>query len=616
MAGTGTAHLRRPERGAAARRGPRRRVPRRAAAARSRPCRASASTCSRARPSASSASPAAASRRPAGRSCSCPRPPAGGCSSRASDLTDARRRREVREARRRMQMIFQDPISSLNPRRQGRRHRRRAAAHLGHRHRRRSSRPRSTRCSSAVGLDPEVAGPKRPHQFSGGQCQRISIARALVLDPTLIICDEPVSALDVSVQAQILNLLEDMKARYGAHARLHRPRPRRREERQRPGRGHVPRQALRGRPRPTSSTPSRRTRTRRRCCRPIPVPDPTCAGRGRASSSAATCRRRSTRRRAAGSAPAARGPPSGAPRRSRMLRPVLRRRRHRRPRRRLPPPAGRGRRRARPAHRPGARLSRRRAQIDRCAARTAATSSSVAPRPAEISSSAAAPGRRPTGGARWARRSPRTDAIAAAGDLRRRRRGGRGGPRRRRARHGRTKRARRVKSGHRASWRSSTPGARRHAVGPADVLVVDDVLDEVDLGAQAGDGEGPERRAGADPLDDAVVAALLLRGHEPVGEAAQGATASPSRMPGPASRLRSRTHEVGGQVEGGPALAQRRGVGAELVEPLAQLHPLAGVEGRRSVVGGMALGHGPEVRVGPWPQPPPCRSTSTPSTRW
>ena len=75
--------------------------------------------------------------------------------------------------------------------------------------------PRVNSLLEQVGIDPSVAIDKHAHEFSGGQCQRISIARALSTDPKLLICDEPVSALDVSVQAQILNLLEDLKAEFG-----------------------------------------------------------------------------------------------------------------------------------------------------------------------------------------------------------------------------------------------------------------------------------------------------------------------------------------------------------------------------------------------------------------
>jgi peptide/nickel transport system ATP-binding protein len=120
----------------------------------------------------------------------------------------------LRALRPKLQMIFQDPISSLNPRRRVRDIVREGLDiwKIGDK----SSRAqRVAEVLDTVGIDPTVAGPKRPHEFSGGQCQRISIARAVATEPKLIICDEPVSALDVSVQAQILNLLEDMKRKYG-----------------------------------------------------------------------------------------------------------------------------------------------------------------------------------------------------------------------------------------------------------------------------------------------------------------------------------------------------------------------------------------------------------------
>jgi peptide/nickel transport system ATP-binding protein len=121
---------------------------------------------------------------------------------------------ELRRTRTRLQMIFQDPISSLNPRRCVREIVGEPLSiwGLGTRAERRG---RVMEVLEAVGIDAGAAEDRRPHEFSGGQCQRISIARALMLEPRLLICDEPVSALDVSVQAQILNLLEDMKARYG-----------------------------------------------------------------------------------------------------------------------------------------------------------------------------------------------------------------------------------------------------------------------------------------------------------------------------------------------------------------------------------------------------------------
>ncbi|MBM4512443.1 ATP-binding cassette domain-containing protein [Rhodococcus hoagii] len=142
-----------------------------------------------------------------------PRPTSGVVMFEGRDLTTLAPR-ELRSVRRPVQMIFQDPISSLNPLRKVRDIVGEGLDVVGGR----SRRERDALVDDmleVVGLDPETAGDRRPHEFSGGQCQRISIARAMVVEPDLMICDEPVSALDVSVQAQILNLLEDMKERYG-----------------------------------------------------------------------------------------------------------------------------------------------------------------------------------------------------------------------------------------------------------------------------------------------------------------------------------------------------------------------------------------------------------------
>ncbi|MGY4290501.1 ABC-type dipeptide/oligopeptide/nickel transport system ATPase subunit [Bradyrhizobium sp. LM2.7] len=162
---------------------------------------------------------------------------------------------ELRRARRDFQMVFQDPYGSLDPRQTIARIVAEPLTVLEEADRT-TFRARVSAVLRQVGLR-DADMDKYPHEFSGGQRQRIAIARALITQPKLIVADEPVSALDVSVQAQVLNLMQDLQEQFGTELRPDQPRPRRRRLSLRRGRGDV------SRPHRRAGTPRRPVRALR-----------------------------------------------------------------------------------------------------------------------------------------------------------------------------------------------------------------------------------------------------------------------------------------------------------------------------------------------------------------
>src|SRR5687768_8801450 len=142
-----------------------------------------------------------------------PRPKAGSVQLQGTELVGLRGRK-LQRARRQMQMVFQDPYGSLNPR--WRISDVVAEPLVGYGEGDAGSRRRRVReLLDMVGLNPDSYGRRHPRELSGGQCQRVAIARAIALRPALVVCDEPVSSLDVLIQAQVLNLLEQLRTELG-----------------------------------------------------------------------------------------------------------------------------------------------------------------------------------------------------------------------------------------------------------------------------------------------------------------------------------------------------------------------------------------------------------------